>query len=428
MSSIKINEKPIKGNKKNNTLVNKQIGLTAMYGYAGNDKYIINNISNSFTLISDKSGKDSLHIKNINGNNLIFMFDIATGDNKKPGDELEIFQKNKLETIAKQLTTFAETNDKYDMPKGGIIGINDYMGNTNNIQADGKYGSNFGNGYIEKIYTTNSTGTEYVLNVKSYIKKFTPILNDFYEKNKTLIEQEDEATEKQLINLYKKAPINMKITGSKKADKILSGNGTDKIYANAGNDTIKSAGGNDIIKADKGNDRIYAGAGNDKIYGGKGNDIIDAGTGKNYIYIAKDDGDDIIKNGKGIDTIIFKDEKFKNIKLKFSKEDLVISHSGDKVTLKNYKKVNHSAQYIKIGNTKKSIDSLLHSPKFTNNIKSFKSSDELSIDAIRADVANWTSTTNDGISDIVSAMNDTNIDNATITTFINDQYNPNIIG
>ncbi len=418
MSSITIN-KPIEGNKKNNTLTNKKTGMTAMYGYAGNDTYIVNNLSKSLTGIFDKSGKDNLHIKNLNGSNLVFMFDIATSDDKKAEDELDIIQKNKFDSVINQLNTYGKTKDKYDMPKGGLIGIDDYLGNTNNIQADGKYGSNFGNGYIEKIYTTNSTGTEYVLNVKSYIKKLTPILSDFYEKNKTLIKQEDEATIKQLVNLYKNTPINMKVKGSKKADKIFGGNGKDKIYANSGNDTIKAAGGNDIIKGEKGNDKIYAGKGNDKIYGGKGNDIINAGTGTNNIYIAKNDGDDIILNGKGSDTIIFSGEKFKNLKAKFSGSDLVIKHSGGKVTLKNYKKVNHSVEFIKGASTKKAITSFFPAAKKYADVPTTSA---FAVRAIQATIASWVSP-GDDLANIQTAINDPMVNNTPLTTFADNNFN-----
>lgn len=433
MSSIKINEKPIKGNKKNNTLVNKQTGLTAMYGYAGNDKYIINNLSKSITLISDSSGKDSLQINNMNGNKLFFTFDVNTETFDDISSEFDIIKKDNAMSIINKFRTAAISENIYDFPKGGAIGIDDFMGNTNRIQTSGSYGKTFGNGYIENIYTVNSTGVKYKYNVKKYIADVVPkvktfIMNNqpgedddalFYDTTEDIMEEADSTTIKNLINIYKNTPINMKITGSKKTDKIFGGNGKDKIKANAGNDIIKAAGGNDIIKGDNGNDKIYGGKGNDKIYGGKGNDTINAGAGTNNIYIAKKDGDDIILNGKGTDTLIFSGEKFKNLKAKFSGNDLVITHTGGKVTLKNYKKVDHSVQFIKAGSTKKAVTSFFPAAQKYADIPATSA---LAIKAIQANVASWVSSCDD-LANIPAATNDPLVNNSTLATFVDNNFN-----
>lgn len=105
--------------------------------------------------------------------------------------------------------------------------------------------------------------------------------------------------------------------------------------------TIKGGAGNDTITGTK-----YS----DKIYGNAGTDTINAGTGNNYIYFNKGDGNDIVENGNGIDTLVF--AKKTSLSYEYDKYDLIVKYSdNDTVTLKDYLK-GHSVKYVQIGTKK----------------------------------------------------------------------------
>ena len=157
-----------------------------------------------------------------------------------------------------------------------------------------------------------------------------------------------------------------RVIGTKKKDEItwLNKSAWNKaltVKAGAGNDVInfKKSKYNNTIYGEAGNDKIYGGNGNDKIYGGKNNDTINAGKGKNTLYFSKGDGTDTVVKGGGVDTLVFSNEKLKNIKAKYSKNDVLLTYTDGKIKLKNYVKNGHSAQYIQVGKTKKAIEALL---------------------------------------------------------------------
>ncbi|PPD40132.1 MAG: hypothetical protein CTY16_18040, partial [Methylobacter sp.] len=72
--------------------------------------------------------------------------------------------------------------------------------------------------------------------------------------------------------------------------------GNDVVYANAGDDTLIGGDGNDFLDGGIGNDNLNGGIGNDSLSGSAGNDA--------YL-IAKTDGQDIIFDESGIDTVKF---------------------------------------------------------------------------------------------------------------------------
>jgi hypothetical protein len=73
------------------------------------------------------------------------------------------------------------------------------------------------------------------------------------------------------------ATVAVLMTGTAKADTLISDGGADNISGGAGNDIITAKAGNDIIDG---------GAGNDIIDGGAGDDIITLGTGSDDVVIA----------------------------------------------------------------------------------------------------------------------------------------------
>ena len=183
--------------------------------------------------------------------------------------------------------------------------------------------------------------------------------NKIKELQKGLIEGDNEAN-----TLY----------GSSTNDKIYGRGGNDTIYGGAGNDVIEGNEDNDIIYGEAGNDKIFGNEGNDSLFGGEGNDTISGGSGSdtingglgtNIINFNIGDGEDIIEDGKGVDTLVF-DKSIQLTKDNFkyvNDADLVITYSdNDKITLKDYT-TDHSVKYIQIGNSKKSIENYLPEPK-----------------------------------------------------------------
>ena len=156
---------------------------------------------------------------------------------------------------------------------------------------------------------------------------------------------------------------NDKLYGDADSDTIRAGAGDDYIDGGAGNDAIYGNSGTNILKGGAGNDNIVGGTGVDKIYGGVGNDVINAGAGKNILYFAKGDGNDNVVSGGGVDTLVFTSEaNINNITSQYVGKDLRINYTGGTVTLKNYS-ASHSAKYIQVGGTTKSIADILPEPE-----------------------------------------------------------------
>ena len=159
----------------------------------------------------------------------------------------------------------------------------------------------------------------------------------------------------------------------------------------------------DTIKGSKGNDTIIAGNGDDKIYAKKGNDVINAGKGINILYFAKNDGKNTVINGKGTDILIVKNDKFSNLKAKFSGNNLVLKYTGGEIILKDYKKGEHSAKYIQVGEKRKAIEDILPAHKKVNRItvsnSAIKPSDT---GMLKSEVSEW-SAANSALSETIYA-------------------------
>ena len=90
-----------------------------------------------------------------------------------------------------------------------------------------------------------------------------------------------------------------------KDDKLYLTDGNDTFDVGLGNDEIWGGNGDDIINGGEGNDTLYGNNGNDTIIGGKGNDILDGGYGDDTYTFNKGDGNDIIADCGGINTLQF---------------------------------------------------------------------------------------------------------------------------
>ena len=170
-----------------------------------------------------------------------------------------------------------------------------------------------------------------------------------------------------IIN-FKKSKYKNKLYGEAGNDTIYGGKNADYIDGGKGNDKLYGTAGGNTIKGGAGKDSIYGGTGNDKIYAGTGNDYINAGKGSNIIYFGQSDGDNNVVKGGGTDTIYFnKADKLKNVTYKYSGNNLILTSGDTTVTLTNYKK-GHSAKYIQVGSTKKTLSAFLKSAKKTPEV------------------------------------------------------------
>jgi uncharacterized delta-60 repeat protein len=77
-------------------------------------------------------------------------------------------------------------------------------------------------------------------------------------------------------------------------DFLLGDIGNDLIYGNKGDDTLLGVDGNDTLSGGKENDLLFGGDGDDVLIGGFGDDTINTGAGNDLIYIAVDQGVNLI--------------------------------------------------------------------------------------------------------------------------------------
>jgi hypothetical protein len=88
-------------------------------------------------------------------------------------------------------------------------------------------------------------------------------------------------------------------------DIIFAGAGDDVIHASDGDDIIFGDDGDDLIYPDHGDDFSWAEDGNDTIRGGKGNDTIYSMVGDDTFIFNRGDGQDVVFEHQGIDTLYF---------------------------------------------------------------------------------------------------------------------------
>ena len=126
------------------------------------------------------------------------------------------------------------------------------------------------------------------------------------------------------------------------ADVLYLSDGDDTFDAGSGNDAIWGEDGNDIIYGNEGNDILHGDNGNDTLIGGKGNDRLEGGYGDDIYIFNKSDGNDIIYDIKGSNTIEFNDFGEGDINIKRIFDDIIIGSkiSNDTVTLQRFYKNN----------------------------------------------------------------------------------------
>ena len=166
--------------------------------------------------------------------------------------------------------------------------------------------------------------------------------------------------------------------GTSGDDTITGTNASETIYGYAGNDTINSGSGDDIVYGGDGNDIITNSGGDDYIDGGAGDDIIKStastsnptdetlvgGTGNDY-FEDKDagdetfifnigDGNDVIYNRGGNDTIVFESSVSKENIAFFmdSSGDLFVDYGEDAgndiIQIENQKSSSYAIESFKV--------------------------------------------------------------------------------
>ena len=260
-----------------NTLTNSNKGYTYMSGQGGDDTYVVENISNSFSEINPTEtttvgnyDNNVLQVQNLKGNDLTLFFDVDVNATGNPNDDLFVVKKTLLNSVNSQVKKFNEAlNDvknanptfneeqAYEValeiaaPQKGGIQIDDYFGTTNNLQA-GEYGDN----YIETIQTIDKNGITRTLNVEDYITSVTTQVREFlteygYTSVSNLMSSSDTSLQNQLMNIYKNQLINLTIEGvANTNDKLVGENGDDTFVfgINAGDDTVVSGRGDDSLQ------------------------------------------------------------------------------------------------------------------------------------------------------------------------------------
>ncbi|MDR0776808.1 MAG: hypothetical protein LBE81_09255, partial [Azonexus sp.] len=104
----------------------------------------------------------------------------------------------------------------------------------------------------------------------------------------------------------------------------------------SGNDTLTAGAGGDILFGGNGSDTLNGGKGADILIGGKGNDTLKGGAGDDIYVFSKGDGQDVINDYSGSNTIRFLDVKSDEIELARSGNDLKILYGdSDSVTIQN---------------------------------------------------------------------------------------------
>ncbi|ASF47460.1 calcium-binding protein [Methylovulum psychrotolerans] len=125
--------------------------------------------------------------------------------------------------------------------------------------------------------------------------------------------------------------------------------GNDTLYGTYNNDTLSGLDGNDSLSGYTGDDTLNGGAGDDILDGGIGNDILNGGTGNDSLkgsagsdtyLIAKNDGQDIIVELNGADTVNFTDvasTDITQVKRGGFGTDLVLTYgNGGQLTVRYY--------------------------------------------------------------------------------------------
>ena len=260
----------IKGNQGNDT-IESGYGDDIVYGGDGND--IISNAGGNDTIYGD-AGDDTISTDEKYNETLIGGTGNDTFEDRDAGDETFIFNKGD----GKDVIYNVNGNDTIKFGEGITL---------ENIKFHGE-GSD--------LFITFSD-TDDLIQIERFISSTSYRIENFEFSDGTKI-----TSDYVLSHL---------VTEGTSGDDTIEGTRTaETIYGYSGNDTIESGYGDDIVYGGDGNDTIDANNGNDIIYGEAGDDTIESGEGDDIVYggdgndtITNTNGNDIIYGGAGDDTI-----------------------------------------------------------------------------------------------------------------------------
>ncbi len=88
-------------------------------------------------------------------------------------------------------------------------------------------------------------------------------------------------------------------------DELDGGEGNDTLLGLGGDDQLDGGADNDYLDGGSGNDELVGGQGDDQLAGGTGDDLLDGGTGDDTYFVARDHGEDRLRDAGGFDTLVF---------------------------------------------------------------------------------------------------------------------------
>jgi len=127
------------------------------------------------------------------------------------------------------------------------------------------------------------------------------------------------------------------LNSTDKDDKLYLTDDNDTFDAGPGNDEIWGGNGDDTLSGGKGDDILYGNDGNDILKGDKGDDILYGDYGDDTYLYSKGDGNDIIGDYYGKNTIEFKDINKDGVEFSVKGNDLLITvkDTQEYITIKN---------------------------------------------------------------------------------------------
>ena len=284
---------------------NLKFVINSIEGTAGNDNLNGNNKDN---IIIGGRGDDTLFG---GAGNDMYYFDILFGKDRvydSAGVDSIVFSKNikpeNIELTRNKTSIYITRLDDNKAKTNDVIQIDNFF----------EYNGDIGNGAIEKNIFQN--GTQWDINKIIEILAPQPTQDN--------------------DNLYGDMKDNI-ISGLGGNDIIYGGNGNDTINGNDGNDELHGDDGNDQLFGGDGNDTLYGENGNDALIGGAGNDTLNGGYGDDTYLYSKGDGNDIIEDYYGKNTIEFKDINKDGVEFSVKGNDLLITvkDTQEYITIKN---------------------------------------------------------------------------------------------
>ncbi len=141
-----------------------------------------------------------------------------------------------------------------------------------------------------------------------------------------------------------------------KAHSINGFMGDDIIYGGSQNDILNGEIGNDVIFGGQGNDKLYGGLGSDVLNGGQGDDYLDGSYGNDTYVFKLGDGQDIIKDISGSDTLDLSDFLFDDLIVTKQSGNLVIKFKSDtaeqnSITIQNWDNPAYQIEKIVLADT-----------------------------------------------------------------------------